>query len=130
MSDDAHDKMLDGLADAVASPTATIVELRARLEELEATVRQLARERDRARLALAMARSDPGAWPPGWTKPHRTRWEAPDGVAWICAAVTDNDIVGWMLYWLCPSGSYQNINTQPYPDLVAALDAYQAKVNS
>jgi len=125
-----HDKMLDGLADAVASPCASIVELRARIGELEATVRQLARERDRGRLAIAMARSDPGAWPLGWTKPYRLRWEAPDGAAWISAAITDNDIVGWMLYWVTPNGSYQPINAQPYPDLVAALDAYQAKVNS
>ena len=124
-----HDKMLDGLADAVASLITTIAEIRATIDKLEATVRQLARERDRARLALAMARSDPGAWPPGWTKPHRTRWESPGGAAWITAAVTDNDIVGWTLYWLTPNGSYQNINPQPYPDLVAALDAYQARVN-
>jgi hypothetical protein len=130
VSDDAHDEMLDGLADAVASLITTIAGLRATIDKLEATVRQLARERDRARLALAMARGDPGAWPLGWTSPYRLQWNAPGDVAWISAAIDDCHIVGWMLYWIGPSGSYQAINEQPYPDLVEALDAYQAKVNS
>lgn len=129
MNDDkSYEEMVDELHAAVERLIATIRDLHRQIGALHATMRQTALERDRAYLALAMARGDGGAWPPGWTSPWRLQWNAPGGDAWISAAVSDNHIVGWMLYWRGPNGSYSPINEQPYPDLLVALEAYQAKV--
>jgi hypothetical protein len=123
-----YDEMVSELCATVDRHINTIRDLHKQINELQTTGRQTARDRDRAYLALAMARGDGGAWPPGWTSPWRLQWNAPGGDAWISAAVSDNHIVGWMLYWIGPNGSYSPINKQPYPDLLVALEAYQAKV--
>lgn len=87
----------------------------------------LRQERDDARLALAMARGE--GWPEGWKRGGQLIWDAPDGKHSIERAVLppSSGERAWICGWnVRDRGALVDLTV--YPDLLAALRAYQAMV--
>lgn len=95
----------------------------ATIDARDTEIAELRKERDDARLALAMARGE--GWPEGWVR-YESAWRAPDGrhTIELGSRITMNHAK--TLWWTLRTAGGWDLSFQSFPDALAALRAYQA----